>query len=91
MSKKVREDIGNKRGVTDNHPFQSEGQTTEKARFCLVVMQTKRTIRTPCSVERREWRPGTVKVVQQRSRRQFGAKLSKDRQTKAMMRNGILC
>ena len=58
MSKKVREDIGNKRGVTDNHPFQSEGQTTDKVRFCLVVAWAKGTIRKPHSVERRERRAG---------------------------------
>ena len=35
-------------------PFQSEGPTTENARFCLVVVREKGTIRKLRSVERRE-------------------------------------
>jgi len=42
--------------IQKDSPFQSEGPTTEKAQFCLVVVQTKKkeSIRQPCSVERRE-------------------------------------
>src|SRR5688572_23330382 len=50
-------------------PFQREGPTTEKARFCLVAVRAKGTMSTPRSVERRERRPGAPKVGQQRSSR----------------------
>src|SRR5688572_5765647 len=50
-------------------PFQREGPTTEKARFCLVAVRAKGTMSTPRSVERRERRPGAPKVGHQRSRR----------------------
>jgi len=39
--------LGNKRSAKDI-PFQSEEPTTEKARFCLVVLRAKWTIRRTC-------------------------------------------
>jgi len=51
----------NKRSAKDS-PFQREGPITEKARFCLVVMRAKGTMRKPCSLERRKRQPGTPKI-----------------------------
>jgi len=58
--------IRNNRSAKDGSPFQSETPTIEKARFCLVVVRAKGTIRKPRSIEEREWRPGILMEVQQR-------------------------
>src|SRR6218665_2374710 len=58
--------LGNNRSAKDS-PFQSEGPTTEKARFCIIAVWAKGTRRRPCSVERRERRSGIPMVVWQRS------------------------
>jgi len=54
---------GYNRSAKDS-PLQSEGTTTEEARFCLVV-RSKGTMRKPRSLERKERRPGILMVVQQ--------------------------
>src|SRR5688572_26050431 len=51
-------------------PFQTDGKSTEKVRFCPLDVLAKGTRSPLSSVERRQQRPDTLRVGQQSSRRQ---------------------
>src|SRR6218665_1591451 len=65
--------------IDKGKPFQIEGPTTAKARFCLVEVRANGTRRRPCSAERRERELRALCVGPQNSTRP-----SKQRHTNAL-------
>src|SRR5688572_11634539 len=66
LVRKVSSRLPGCRCSSRGRPFQIIGPATEKARFCIVAVRAKGTIKTPFSAERRRRRPGTTEIKQQR-------------------------
>jgi len=67
--KTERDMVLGKRRSSRGKPFQIEGPTTEKARFCIMKVRAKGTRRRPCSDERRDREPIAQRTRQQSSQR----------------------
>src|ERR1043165_10141682 len=89
--KNIGEKVLGKRRSSRGRPFQVEGPTAKKARFCIVEVRARGTSRRPCSDERRDRELLALRIGQQSSRRWAGAKRNMQRQTSAANLYEIRC